>query len=156
MGHALMELESRLVAEPSQRVCTDVSNDGLARQCGDRCQRRDATLEESLRIDTPHSRDDRRVIVVASSLDARRIPHADPAVIDRVGVRVDRSRTAEHPGLESRLCVAVVGRVVLQAMRMFDAVARHDIDGFRLYALEPLEEVGVDAHLDDGRGFDTA
>ena len=58
------------------------------------------------------------------------------------------------PGLEASLRRAVVGGVVGELVDVRGAVARHDGDRLGWDALGLLEQVRVDAHLDDGRGLD--
>ena len=74
----------------------------------------------------------------------------------RVGRRLALRRRLEHALLEAPLRGAVVGRVVRQPMRVRRAVARDHRDGLGRDALEPLQEVGVDAHLDDRGGLHPA
>ena len=94
------------------------------------------------------------MVVRAAPVDAERPPVADPAVVDRLRVRLGGRGIGIDPRLEARLRSPVVGGVVGQHLDVRGAVAGHDRDGLGRDPLDLLEEVAVDAHLDDRGGLD--
>ncbi len=75
-------------------------------------------------------------------------------MVDGLRIRFDWRRGLVDPLLEASLRRAVVGGVVGKLVDVRGAVARHDGDRFRWDALGLLEQVRINAHLDDGCGLD--
>ena len=96
------------------------------------------------------------MVVCPASVGAGRIPGAHPAVLDRVGVRLEGGPLVEDARLEAGLGRAEEGGVVGQPLAMLGAIPGDDHDLPRCHALELGEPVRVDAHLQDRRGLDPA
>ena len=94
-GLARGQLEAGLFADPGQLRPADPVDRSFRCEDGERRQRRDAGLHQPLGVGAAHPRHDRQVVVVASTLDAHRVPGADAAVVDGVGV--GRGRSVRQP-----------------------------------------------------------
>ena len=157
-GVAFLELESRLFAHSRQLGAGDALDHAVGFEHGELLKRRDPRSDQPFGVEPPDPSHDREVIVSATAIDAHRVPGADPAVVHRVrigtGGAVRQSR--RDPGVEAGADVSEIGREVVRTVRMLDAVAGDDVEPLGRDPLEPLEQVRVDAHLEDRATLDRA
>ena len=98
------------------------------------------------------------MVVVASALDAHGVPRADPAVVDRLWIGVGGAvrRSVGDPRIEPSSDVSEVGGEVVSPVRVPHAISRYDVQPLGRQPLETLEQVRVDAHLEDRATLDRA
>ena len=155
MGAPISQLERRLPAQPFEDPRLEVPDAAILGQLTQRLERRHARLDELASLHAGRTGDQRQVVVLAAPGVAQDPPAADPAMVDRLRIRLRPvlGRRREHPLLEPLLGGPVVRGVVREPVRVRRAVAGDHRDRLRRDALESLQEVGVDAHLDDGGGL---
>ena len=152
-GPAAGELQSSLFAEACQRARIHLGDAPIGRELGEEGQCREMIVAQALLVEPAHPGHERQVVVLAAAVHAHRVPDADRAVVDGLGVGRRRVPVPENSCLEAPLRRPEERRVVGQPVRMRGAVSSHDVDVLWLRALQALQPLGVYAHLDDRRRF---
>ena len=157
-GLSLVQLETRLFAQPGQLRCRHALDRPVGSEDCEARERRDARRGEAFRVHAAHPRDDREVVVAAAALDAHRVPGAHATVVHRI--RVGSRRTVHEPvfdpRVEARPDVSEVGGEVVRPVWMADAVPGDDVEPLRGDLLEAFEKRGIDTHLEDRAALDRA
>ncbi|MNS16956.1 hypothetical protein D3C72_486200 [compost metagenome] len=141
---AVVELEAGLVAQPFEGAGGHAAG-AITRLRRQGRERRDARVFQLHDLRSPDVRHPAQVVAPVPVRLTARLPRAQPAVVDRIGLGL--GRVVGHPVDEAAFDVPVVSREVVHAVRVGLAVAQGHVHPLRREPLHLGEQVRVEAEL---------
>lgn len=146
-----MDLQAGLLTQTLERRGADALGAVRRQRRAERSDGRDVLLAEAHALGPGDSGDEREMVVGESDRVTVPRPATEPAVRDRLGIRA--RETIEQSFAGERLQPPVVGEELADAVRDSFAGSEYDVHVLRADALKLLEQVGVEAQLDEEVGL---